>query len=45
MFLLKIANKSLSSCDLSIYNYSKYIFHNIDILQFAKKKVFSFYLR
>jgi len=45
MFLLKIANRSLSSCDLSIYNYSKYIFHNIDILQFAKKRVFSFYLR
>ena len=45
MFLLKIANKSLSSSDLSIYNYSKYILHNIDILQFAKKEAFSFYLR
>lgn len=45
MFLLKIANKSLSSCNLSIYNYSKYVLNNIDILQFVKKEAFSFYLR
>ena len=45
MLLLKIANKSLFSHNLTIRNRIKYLCYIIDILGFAKPETFSFYTR
>jgi ribosomal protein S11 len=45
MLLLKIVNKSLFSHNLTIHNYIKHLYHNIEILKFVKKETFSFYVR
>nr|YP_010131746.1 ribosomal protein S11 [Thalassiosira profunda]QPZ94114.1 ribosomal protein S11 [Thalassiosira profunda] len=45
MLLLKIANKSFFSHNLTIYNRTKYLHFIVNILDFAKSEIFSFYTR
>ena len=45
MLLLKIANKSFFLVNLMTHNYTKHLSHNVLVLKFAKKEVFSFYVR
>ena len=45
MFLLKIVNKSIFSVKLIFYNHVRCLFHNVQILKFIKKEMFSFFMR
>jgi len=45
MFLQKISNKALISCNINIYNNIKYLSCITEILKFAKKEALSFYGR
>ena len=43
MFLLKIVNKSFSSLNWTSRNRIKYFLYKIELLEFLKKEIFSFY--